>query len=214
MMAAATECDHRSLQSGYAANWLASIIKAECHNLYLGVNEKQYYPEEPQEKIRDVAFIGSQTPWRDEVLAELKEAGFAVGAFGRRYSGAKIRPARYRKIVAESGITLGIHREGQMGSFSDRAFRTMACGGFYVCQASREMDDLFLEYNTYGIFLPYAAWEKKDNLVNAIHEYLFDSEHKLMMIEYGRKIVLDFFTWDNFLANILEICDGRKTTMR
>ncbi len=200
MIAAADECDFRSLQSGYAAHWLFDIIGKECFQMFFGINPDLYYPESKEKDLLtwqqyDVSFIGTPTEWRDSVLSVLREAGFNVGTFGKTYSGAKVRPAKYRDIVARSKIVLGIHREGQMGSFSDRAFRTMACGGFYLCEFSREMDNAYFPHTAYGV------WETPENLVSRMNFWL--GHGRGHAAEAGRKIVLEKFTWTKFLENVL-----------
>ena len=162
----------------------------------------------------DIVFIGSVGmihPNREQYLKAIYDAGYDLKIYGEIYyndipewvekchTGKSVINREHSLICQSAKIVIGIdgwtHRSKSM---SARIYRTMACGGFYLTTATKDIDKVFKVGKQLDIY--------KDNkeLTDKIRYWLDNDKERLKVAKAGQKKVLAEDTFDNRLKNIME----------
>jgi glycosyl transferase family 1/uncharacterized protein DUF3880 len=164
----------------------------------------------------DVSFVGSgQFSRRHEILravggaARLHVRGPGWGeAAGLPIVGGAVRGRAFPEVVRGAAISLGINSTTlppteRGGATSDRLWRVLACGGFYLGEHVPGVES----YAADGV---HAAWYRDtDQAVALVGAFLADPERRMRLAAAGRTHVLAHHTYAHRLPLLLE---GRSYT--
>ena len=159
----------------------------------------------------DVAFIGSgHHRHREGVLRAVAAAArlqirgpgwaWAVGALP--IAGGPIHGRAYAEAVAGAAISLGANAVPEMaaltGSVSNRMWKVMGCGGFYLGEWSPGMD-------AFARGGEHCAWyQTADEAVALVRRYLGDPAARARIAEAGRRHALAHHTYAHRVRLLLE----------
>jgi spore maturation protein CgeB len=160
----------------------------------------------------EVAFIGGNSPHRNTVLREMARAyDLQVRGPGWRkappdipVSGGPIYGKGYAQAVGGAAISLGAHSlpemTSQTASASNRMWKVMGCGGFYLGEWVQGIEALGAD----GV---HCAWYRSlDEGVELVRHYLDRPEERRKIAEAGRRHALEHHTYAHRVRLLL---DGR-----
>lgn len=189
--------DFSSCTCKETAKWFENLGVEKCHVIFEGVDTTLYKPIEV-EKTPQISFIGTKTPERDRFKIFLDKNSIKNTFYGPGYTG-EVYPEEFCKICSSSKAMLSLNTHNNIPDyFSDRVFRYMAC------KAPVLHWDSTYTLNKYFV-------DEKEIL------YFKDEEELLQLLkkdinlekiaENGYKKVLENYTWDNTVNNILAISE-------
>lgn len=159
----------------------------------------------------DVAFIGTgYDEYRAAFLTRLARRfdirvwgpGWERWAKELNWTGRTVHGRDFARVCASAKVLLGInpsfHRaEPVWGCASNRMWKTLACGGFYLGHATPGMRELLRDGE-------HCAWyDDEDGAAAAIERYLADDAARERIRREGRAFVLAHHTFDSRVSNLL-----------
>ena len=187
----------------------------------LGVKRVLYLPDgadptldRPGEAVPelacDVAYLGSGDPYRAAFLAEVAQrfqlrtfgTGWARWADAVNWQGRSVTGDDFGRACASARIVLSVERafqaETQVASYtSNRIFRVIAAGGFYLGLGSAGARALLRD----GEHCAY--YDDRDHALAQIERYLSDAAERERIRSAGRAFVLAHHTLDHRVHNLL-----------
>jgi len=182
--------------------WFESKGVKNCYHIIQGVDPYIFKPVEPNNEYKaDISFIGTKTPERDKYKKALEDEGLNVKFYGQGY-GKEVVEEDFAKVCASSKFMLSINTYNNLHLeyFSNRLARYLACG---VCtlhlDETGSLNKYFEDYKDIIYF------SDELSLMNAL---LFTKEEDIGKIAIsGREKVLQGFTWDHKVRDILRIAN-------
>jgi hypothetical protein len=167
--------------------------------------------EVPEAYRAEVAFIGNgRHPHRLPVLRavagaarlQIRGPGWESAAGMLPVAGGPVYGVEYARAVAGAAISLGINAVAEMsrltGSASNRMWKVMGCGGFYLGEWVEGMDAFAREGE-------HCAWYRTaDEAVAQVRRYLADPAERARMAEAGRRHALAHHTYAHRVGLVLE----------
>lgn len=164
----------------------------------------------------DLSFVGSgQYPHRYELLRRLSSVGKLQirgpgweGASDLPVAGGPVWGARFARVVAGAAISLGAHavvgQERQTACDSNRIWKVLGCGGFYLGAWQPGSDEFARDGQ-------HCAWYHDiDEAVALAERYLAAPEERAQIAAAGREHALSLHTYTHRLQLLLE---GRGHTI-
>lgn len=160
--------------------------------------------------VSDVAFIGSgPDPHRADVLTELSRhfnvrvwgTGWEAFPPGVDWSGDEALGGDFARVCASAKIVIGIERSFHMAApvrcyASNRVWRVLSCGGFYLGQATPGKGELLVNGR-------HCLWyNNMDHACSIIERYLDNPAARDRIRSTGRAFVLEHHTFDKRLENL------------
>ena len=186
-----------------------------------GVGEVRYLPQgmdphedrpaaDVPERYRcEVAFIGTVHPHRLAVLEalaagtrlQIRGPGWEDAGPGLPVAGGPVRGRAYARAVAGAAISLGANALPEMarltGSASNRMWKVMGCGGFFLGEWVEGMDRFAREGE-------HCAWYRTPaEAVAQARRYLADPVERTRVAEAGRRHALAHHTYAHRVALLL-----------
>jgi hypothetical protein len=193
----AKNANYSSCTCKETAKWFESLGVEKCCTIFEGVDPTLYKPVEV-EKTDKISFIGTKTDERDSFKKFLDSNNIENSFYGPGYTG-EVFAEDFCKICSSSKIMLSLNTHNNIPDyFSDRVFRYMACKAPVFHWDSTNTLNKYFE-------------DKKEILY-------FDTQEKLLQLlksdinlseiaENGYNKVLESYTWDNTIDNILTIAE-------
>jgi glycosyl transferase family 1/uncharacterized protein DUF3880 len=172
--------------------------------------------DRPAERVRDryrcdVAFIGNgHHRQRAAVLRaiadvcrlQIRGPGWEWAAPELPIAGGAIHGAAYAEAVVGAAISLGANATPEMaaltGSVSNRMWKVMGCGGFYLGEWTQGMDAFARDGQ-------HCAWYRSpDHAVELVRRYLNDPAARARIAEAGRQHALANHTYAHRVRLLLE----------
>ena len=167
--------------------------------------------EVPEAYRTEVAFIGNgRHPHRLPVLRavagaarlQIRGPGWEPAAGTPPVAGGPVYGVEYARAVAGAAISLGINAVAEMsrltGSASNRMWKVMGCGGFYLGEWVGGMDAFAREGE-------HCAWYRTpDEAVAQVRRYLADPAARARIAEAGRRHALAHHTYAHRVGLVLE----------
>jgi spore maturation protein CgeB len=169
----------------------------------------------------DVSYIGTWSPKKEKLLAELirRRPAIRVKIWGESWNNAReaaVAPAvggrevigqEFVRAVLGSSINLSIMSEARRGAsrgdqIASRTFAVPACGAFVLHERTSELLELFREGEEVACF------EDIDELVKQVDRYLEDDVSRRRIAEQGMALVRSRHSWDERIRTILDHHDG------
>ena len=175
----------------------------KVHHIMEGIDPEIYRPMPSREHDVDVGFIGSSNPERAHYLQLLVDNGYKVVSFGQGV-GKEVHGYEFNTVCSSFQSMLAMSVEhSTISYFSDRIFRYGACGSFVFHKYSPQME----KYFTPGVDVVY--FDNDESLLAMAKEYLGveNTEKRSMIATNLRAKVLAKHTWDNTVAQILDIAE-------
>jgi hypothetical protein len=164
----------------------------------------------------DLSFVGSgHYPDRHELLRTLAAVGMLQirgpgweGVVGLPVAGGQVWGRRFARVVAGAAVSLGAHaiagQERQVACDSNRIWKVLGCGGFYL-GAWQPGSDEFAEHGRH------CAWYRDaDDAVAQARRYLASPGERAAIAAAGREHALRHHTYAHRLRLLLE---GQGHTM-
>jgi spore maturation protein CgeB len=154
------------------------------------------------EKTIDVSFVGQCYGNRAAVIAELKNRGIAVAAYGVGWPSGPLTTEEMVRIYSQSKINLGF---GGIAGLKDtyclkgRDFEIPMSGGLYLTEGHPELGNAFRPGEE---ILTYSGM---DDLVSKIKFYLSHPEEAAAIRKRGYERSLREHTWEMRLAKIFRL---------
>jgi spore maturation protein CgeB len=192
----------------HAVEPLASATgKANVFQLFEGCDPDIHKPGAMDgEYSCDIAFAGAPAGDRIELLKACQKAGYKVKIWGQpgwpkglEYTGKYAYNADFAKVCASAKIVLGVNSCNTCrGYFSDRAFLTLACRGFYLVHYVPGLEDYFVNRR-------HLVWFKdQTEMLGIINRYLNDLEARTGIAKDGQQLVYQKYTWEKSVNRMLE----------
>lgn len=169
-----------------------------------GVDISLYQPM-PIDKRYDVAFIGSKTDKRENIIRYIRSKGVSVHINGNGWShnmgaGPPVYNIDLVKTISASKIVLNfVHGD----SYSDRVTLTLAAGGFLL---SEHADDIENEYKI-GDHL--TTWKTLQELCDKLDHYLSNFMARESIARDGC-VQARKYTWERTCKQILGVVNGEN----
>jgi spore maturation protein CgeB len=165
-----------------------------------------FHPLPAREALADVTFIGTHSPYRESILAELQDFDLHVYGPGWHKSALepnRIHPAAFgtqtNEIFNRSRINLNIHNWfGQGSAMNLRLFEVPAAGGFLLTDWVDEIADAYQD----GQHI--ACWRSVAELRDKIAHYLAHEEERLAVALAGREHFLSQHSYASRAAFLLD----------
>jgi hypothetical protein len=162
----------------------------------------------------DASFVGSgQYPYRHDLLRQvaaicrlqIRGPGWGDGPRDLPVAGGTVRGRRFARVVRGAAVSLGAlavpEQAEQRACASNRMWKVMACGGFYLGQRVPGIDRLAAD----GV---HCAWyDTADDALHRLREFLPDAESREAIARAGREHSLAEHTYARRLELLL---DGRE----
>ena len=158
----------------------------------------------------EVAFIGGNSPHRNSVLTamartynlQIRGPGWRNAPPGLPIAGGPIYGRAYAKAVGGAAISLGAHSvphmASQTASASNRMWKVMGCGGFYLGEWVEGIDALGAD----GV---HCAWYRNiDEGIERVRYYLDHPVKRRQIAEAGREHALHHHTYAHRVRLLLE----------
>lgn len=158
----------------------------------------------------EVAFIGGNSPHRDTVLRTMaREYDLQIRGPGWRKAptdlpvvGGPIYDRSYAQAVGGAAISLGANSlpdmATQTASASNRMWKVMGCGGFYLGEWVQGID-------AFGADGVHCAWYRTpEEGVKLVRHYLNHPEDRQRIAETGRRHAMDHHTYAHRVRLLLE----------
>lgn len=223
ILAAAPFYDHVFCQGTEAVEILSNAGVTGMRWLPMACDPQLHRPEALSDEERrlfghNIVFVGSWYSVREALFEALADLDFVIWGpgWGNLRSGSPLRnclqgghttPAEWLKIYSASRIILATHYRDPQGRFpvyqaSPRVFEAMACGAFVICDAQRDVLDLFDD----GVHLAVArnAGEFREK---ALH-YLEHESERAAMARRAREEVIRCHTYKKRLETLLAVVGG------
>lgn len=187
-----------SCTSPATARWFEERGVKKCHHIFEGVDTSIFKPVDPvDDLVADISFIGSATEDRTtykEVLNKVMNAKF----YGLGYND-EVVDEEFAKVCSSSKcmLSLNVHNN-EPDYFSDRVFRYLACG---VCTFHLDRTGTLNKWFKDGKDIVY--FKDVNDLIVKLST-LTDSIAKRIG-KSGRKKVMNNYTWDHTVKQIVEI---------
>ena len=189
--------DFSVVTSGAVKDLLEAHNIPNVYHILQGIDPREYHPVET-ETINDVVMIGQKTPWRDEIIKELRSHGIEVNACGPGYSDP-IHGNDFNIACCRAKICLNINNTNQnIDSFSDRILRYMATRSCVVTLSSRNLNKYFKNDEV-------VIWDEGKNIVGIIKDLLVDTKKREAIAQKGYEKVINNYTWDHVARQIINI---------
>ena len=189
------------------ARWLPMACDPEVHHpVTCSAAEQKKYGS-------DIVFVGSHYPDRADLFEKLVDFDLAIWGPGwdsldrnsplrRCICGGHTTPAEWLKIYSASKIILATHYHDPQDRFpvyqaSPRVFEAMACGGFLMCDAQKDMLSLFDDGKHLVVFKDAGELREK------ITHYLTNAEKREIIARTGREEVISKHTYRNRMEEVL-----------
>lgn len=178
--------------------------------LMSGFSARYHHPAPPQEKRRDVAFIGGpgRKGQRASFLAEVARH-FDTEVFGLHWDRwphlhgdlrvrGPVDPRGYASVCATSRIVLGVNEvNDDLFYFSNRTFLTMACGGFHLTHYVPKLECVFQDGQ-------HLAWYRdEEDALAKIGEWLQRDDDRARVAAEGHDLVMRHHRYYYRVARIL-----------
>lgn len=223
ILAAAPLYDHVFCQGTEAVAILSNAGMEGMRWLPMACDPQLHRPGELSDEERrllghDIAFVGSWYPVRESLFEVLAGLDFAIWGPGwenlrkgspleTHLQGEHTAPAEWLRIYSASRVVLATHYRDPEGRFpvhqaSPRVFEAMACGAFVLCDAQRDVLDLFDD----GVHLAVArdACELREKAL-----YYLEHESERAAIARGaREEVLRRHTYRQRLETLFDVVGG------
>lgn len=158
----------------------------------------------------DVAYLGSGDPYRAAFLTRVAQR-FRLRTFGRQWGpwaaavnwqGRSVTGADFGRVCASARIVLSVERafqaETQVASYtSNRVFRVIAAGGFYLGLGTPGARALLRDGEHC------AFYDDPEHALAQIERYIADDRERERIRAAGRAFVLAHHTLDHRVANLL-----------
>jgi spore maturation protein CgeB len=158
----------------------------------------------------EVAFIGGNSPHRNTVLRtmagvyqlQIRGPGWRKAPPGLPIRGGPIYGRSYAKAVGGAAISLGAHSLPEMAfqtaSASNRMWKVMGCGGFYLGEWVQGIEALAED----GM---HCAWFRNpEEGIELVRHYLDRPEERRKIAEAGRRHALKYHTYAHRIRLLLE----------
>ena len=158
----------------------------------------------------DVAFIGGNSPHRNTVLRsmartydlQIRGPGWRKAPPGLPIAGGPIYGKAYAQAVAGAAVSLGAHSlpemAAQTASASNRMWKVMGCGGFYLGEWVQGIEAL----GTEGV---HCAWYRiLDEGIDRVRYYLDRPDERRRIANSGRRHSLEHHTYAHRVHLLLQ----------
>jgi spore maturation protein CgeB len=158
----------------------------------------------------EVAFIGGNSPHRNTVLRamarsydlQIRGPGWRRAPPDLPISGGPIYGRAYAQAVGGAAVSLGAHSlaamASQTASASNRMWKVMGCGGFYL----GEWVDGIEVFGKGGV---HCAWYRNlDEGIELVRHYLDHPDQRRLIVEAGRRHALEHHTYAHRVRLLLE----------
>ena len=164
----------------------------------------------------DVSYIGTWSPKKERILAELisRRPALRLKIWGEQWWRASTAALRdyvgghevigedYVRAICGSAINLSIMSEARAGSsmgdqVASRTFSVPACGGFVIHERTQEVLRLFREDEEIVCF------DGMDELVSRVDQYLNDPQRRRIVTDQSRQAVVRAHSWDVRIRELL-----------
>lgn len=194
------------------ASVLMFAFDPDLHNpMQLSERDRQTYSA-------DVSYIGTWSPKKERLLAEVirRRPALRVRIWGEQWykatesgepfrraiPGREVVGAEFVKAICASKINLSIMSEKRVGSSSGdqvatRTFSVPACGGFVIHERTDEVLQLFKENEEI------VCYEDIDDLISKIDLYVADDQRRTAVAGRGQAMVRACHGWDKRIGEIL-----------
>jgi len=192
-------------------SWLRERGLDNMAFLMSGFTPRFHHPAPPQEKSRDVAFIGGpgRRGQRASLLAKVA-ANFDTEVFGLHWKRwphlcgdmqvrGPLNNRGYARVCATSRIVLGINEVNEDDYyFSNRTFLTLACGGFHLTHYVPKLENVFKNGE-------HLAWfEREEDAVDQIAYWLEREEERQRIAAGGHAEVMQHHRYFHRIARVLQ----------
>jgi len=191
----AKNATYSSCTGGGVAQWFVENGVKECYTIFDGLDYDIFKPINT-EILYDVGFIGTKTKDRNE-LAEYVNAN----CYGSGYDKYVVNED-FTKVCCSHKFMLSINTYSNTPYyFSNRLLRYMGCGTCVLHYDPTEtLKNIFKDKEELFFF------KTKEELKNIINNTSLEKAGKVGL--NGRNKVLNNFTWDHTIANILKVMMG------
>lgn len=176
---------------------------ANCFYMVQGLDEQVFKPTSPAKKYKaDVSLIGTKTPQRDEYKKYLESVGFKVKFYGRGYTDKEVLDNEFSKVCASSKYMLsldsisGLHEQ----YFSNRLLRYLGCGACTLHYNPENKLDMHFTDKEHLVY-----FQNPEELVKTINTLNSDKEQAYQIAMNGMSLVLNKYTWDICMRDLLDI---------
>jgi hypothetical protein len=193
----AKNATYSSCTCNETAKWFESLGVKKCYTIFEGVDPTLYKPMDV-ERTNKISFIGTKTGERDSFKEFLDSNNIENSFYGPGYTN-EVFVEDFCRICSSSKAMLSLNTHNNIPDyFSDRVFRYMACKAPVFHWDSTNTLNKYFE-------------DKKEILY-------FDTQEKLLHLlksdinfgeiaENGYNRVIENYTWDNTITNILTIAE-------
>ena len=200
----------------YFTNDLGSVARyrdegvSRIHHLASAADSASFYPLPERAPITDVAFVGTHSPYRESILAQLQDFDLRVHGPGWRKSGLKkscVFPEAFGKktneIYNRARINLNIHNWfGRGTAMNLRLFEVPAAGGFLLTDWVAEIDAAYAD----GEHL--ACWRSAAELRDRIVWYLSHEQERRAIAARGHRHFLSHHSYAARAQQLLSCLDA------
>jgi len=148
-----------------------------------------------------IAFIGLWSPDRDRLLPMLSESGLVIWGLSEEWKNnprlkilvrdEQVYGLKKVKIYNAAKIVLSIEEsQKQLNSVNNRIPETLACGGFVLCNWTKDLEICGLKDGE-----SVATFKSPGEMKEKIQYYLGSHEERLRISRNGRKVVLETMTY-------------------
>lgn len=166
---------------------------AHIHHLPSSADSGIFHPLPPAPALADVVFIGTHSPYRESIVAQLQDfdlrvygPGWHKSALDKKFIHPEAFGAKTNEIFNRARINLNIHNWfGQGSAMNLRLFEVPAAGGFLLTDWVDEIADAYEE----GRHI--ACWRTVGELREKIAHYLAHEEERLAVARAGHAHFLE-----------------------
>jgi glycosyltransferase involved in cell wall biosynthesis len=158
----------------------------------------------------NIAFVGGASPYRVSALSRLGALGLRIWGRPEAWrhapqlldcvSDEPVYGLKKSKIYGAAKVVLSLEDpEKQLNALNSRVPETLACGGFVLCNWSRDLEDAGFRD---GVTV---AWFRSlDEMAEKAEFYLREPELRREISARGRELVLRELTWERLAGDLAQ----------
>ncbi len=163
-----------------------------------GVDLNDFYPDDKDEKIYDVVFIGTIREERKKYLDFLEKNGIQVETFGKKAKHEHIFGKDLREVNGKAKIILNFNTTINKTSFSSRVFEAMACGALLLTEWCKDLESLFKNKEELVWF------STPQECLDLNRYYLKNPTERKKIARRGFEVITRSYTWKHVVEKILK----------
>ena len=165
----------------------------------------RYFPVNPNYQS-DIAFVGTITPPRLDILERVSQFGLGIWTWNPRALPDSLKKyyrgfawgERVSEIYCSSKIVLNLHHPQTVLGVNMKTFEIASCGAFQLVDFRKEMQSLF------EIGKELICYNNTEELVKLVEYYLAHPEERKNIAQQAQKRVRDEHTYEHRMKKIMQ----------